>query len=278
MITISAFADEIGPDLKLQMDTCETHGIKHIDVRGIDNTNVSTMDLKKVQEYKKQMDDRGFAVACVGSPLGKISMDDDFGQHLEVLKHCAQIAHVFATPFIRIFSFYASKGKNILDQRQAVMDRMWAMTKVAELQDVVLLHENEANIYGAKPDGVKDLFATIKSKNFKGIYDPANFVVEGIAPYDDGWTKGLAELTDYFHIKDKKPAEHTCIPAGQGVGQIAQVFADLKKKNWSGIMTLEPHMSAAGQFAGFTGPDLFAQAVAGLKKMLDQAHLAYKKP
>lgn len=277
MITISAFADEIGPELKMQMDVCEANGVKCIDVRGIDNTNVSKMTIEQVKAYKKQMDDRGFTVPCVGSPLGKIRMDEDFGGHLDVLKHCCAVARAFGTRLIRVFSFYASNGQDIMSQRQAVMDRLWAMIKIAEAQDVVLMHENEKAIYGAKPDGVKDIFATIKSPHLEGIFDPANFVEEEVAPCTDGWAKGLDAVTDYFHIKDKVPGAPTCVPAGEGHGQIPQILADLKKRDWSGVMTLEPHMAAAGQFAGFSGPDRFAKAVEGLKRELTKAGLAFKK-
>jgi len=275
VITISAFADEIDSDLQVQMDVCESHGIKCIDVRGIDDKNASAMTLEEVAEYKKRMDDRGFTVPCLGSPIGKIKISDDFDAHLELLKHCCDVAEAFGTNLIRVFSFYASDGCNISEQRSDVMDRMAAMVAVAEAADAVLLHENENAIYGAKPEGVMDLFATIKSKHFKGIFDPANFVVEGVAPYDDGWRKGLAELTEYFHIKDKLPGGDTCVPAGDGAGQMADIFADLKARGWSGYMTLEPHMQSGGQFSGFTGPNLFAEAVKGLKNLCDASGILY---
>jgi len=276
MITFSAFADEIGDELQLQMDVCEANGVMCIDVRGIDGKNVSKMTPAEAAEYKMQMDDRGFSVPCIGSPIGKISIDDDFDEHLDLLKHCCDVAKAFGTDRIRVFSFYPSQGKQIADQRDEVMERMWKMVEVAEAADVTLLHENESGIYGETPAGVEDLFETIKSERFKGIFDPANFVVGGIAPYDDAWTQGLAELTDYFHIKDKKPDEKTCVPAGEGAGQIKEIFQDLKARTWQGYMTLEPHMAAAGQFSGFTGPELFAKAAAGLKRLCDEVGLEYK--
>jgi len=275
MATFSAFADEIAPDLTTQMDVCEANGVKCIDVRGIDNVNVSAFTVDQVREYKQRMDDRGFTVPCIGSPIGKIRIDEPFEPHLDLLKHCCEIARAFGSPRIRLFSFYPPEGGDIAEHRQKVMDQMLAMVRVAEDADVVLLHENEARIYGAKPDGVKDLFATIRSDHFGGIFDPANFVVEGIAPFDDGWSQGLAELTQYFHIKDKVPGEGPCVPAGQGNGQVREILADAKARGFDGYMTLEPHMKAAGQFSGFTGPDLFAQAVAGLKAVCDDVGLAY---
>jgi sugar phosphate isomerase/epimerase len=276
MITLSAFGDEIAPDLKTQMDVCEANGVRCIDVRGIDKVNVSQMPLEKVREYKRQMDARGFAVPCIGSPLGKIRMDEDFAAHLDMLKRTIEIGRAFGTDRIRVFSFYASKGAKIEAERAAVMTRLEAMVKVAEPAGAVLLHENERDIYGAKPAGVKDIFATIRSKALKGIFDPANFVVEGVRPFDEGWRAGLDALTDYFHIKDVVPGASTCVPAGEGKGQIPELFADLARRKWSGYMTLEPHMSAAGQFAGFTGPDLFAKAASALQAELRKAGMEYR--
>jgi len=275
MITISAFADEIGPSLDVQMDTCEANGVKCIDVRGIEGRNVSQLTLEEAAELKRRMDDRGFRVPCIGSPIGKINVSDDFAEHLELLRHCCRVAHAFGTDRVRIFSFYPSPGEDILDQRDAVMERMAAMVGVAEAEDAVLLHENEKAIYGATPAGVRDLFGTIRSARLKGIFDPANYVEEDVAPYDDGWAKGLAELTDWFHVKDKVPGQKACVPAGQGHGQFAEIFADVKKRGWSGYATLEPHLRAAEQFSGFTGPDMFAQAVEAFRGVLNAAGLEY---
>jgi sugar phosphate isomerase/epimerase len=231
------------------------------------------MSIAEVREYRKQMVDRGFKVPCIGSPLGKIRIDEDFGAHMDVLKHCCDVAKEFGTDLIRVFSFYPSPGADIGNQRGEVMERLEAMVSAAAAAGMVLMHENEKAIYGAKPEGVLDIFKTIKSPSLKGIYDPANYVEEGIAPFDDGWNKGLETISDYFHIKDKKPGAVTCVPAGEGDAQIPQLLGRLKERNWSGYMTLEPHMKKAGQFAGFTGPELFATAVAGLKGLLEKAGL-----
>ena len=274
MITFSAFADEIGPDLDLQMGTCQANGVMAIDIRGIDDINVSSMTLAQAGEYKKRLDDRGFTVPCIGSPLGKIKISDDFDAHLVLTKHTCDIAHAFGTGRIRMFSFYPTAGCDILDQRGEVMERLGKMIEVAEQMDTVMYHENESGIYGSSPEGFKDIFATFKTDRLKGIFDPANFVNDGFRPFDDCWVAGLAELTDAFHIKDKLPGEGVCVPAGEGAGQFAEIFADLATREFDDYMTLEPHLAAAGQFKGHTGPELFEKAVTALKKMLDQAGLA----
>jgi len=276
MITISAFGDEVDPDLRLQLDFCDSHGIRCIDIRGIDGVNVSKMTVAQARDYRQQMDDRGFRVPCLGSPLGKIRLDEDFDAHLDLTKHCCDIAEAFGTGAIRMFSFYAPRGQNIADHRGEVMDRLAAMVRVAEAAGMVLYHENERSIYGDVPERVKDVFSTIRSPHLKFLYDPGNLAVEGVAPYDEGWKKGLDALTEFLHIKDKVPGESTFVPAGEGQGQFPEIFRDLKARNWSGYMTLEPHMKAAGQYAGFSGPQMFSRAVAGLKRLLDQTGIQYQ--
>jgi sugar phosphate isomerase/epimerase len=275
MATFSAFADEIAPDLTTQMDVCESFGIRCIDVRGIDDTNVSAFTVAQAGEYARQMADRGFSVPCIGSPIGKIRIDEDLDAHLDLLKHCFEVASAFDCRRIRIFSYYGPEGGSIADCRGQVMDQMAKMVAAAEAAGMVLLHENESAIYGEGPDGVKDLFATITSESFQGIFDPANFVAHDIRPYDDAWTQGLAELTQYFHIKDKAPGEKACCPAGEGAGQFREILADAVARGYDGYMTLEPHLAQAGQFKGFTGPELFAKAVAGLQNVCDEVGMAY---
>jgi len=275
MATFSAFADEIAPDLPTQMDVCEQHEVRCIDVRGIDGVNVSAFTTEQAREYRKRMSDRGFSVPCIGSPIGKIRVDEPFDPHLELLKHCFEVADAFGTTRVRVFSFYGPEGGDVMDCREEVMRRLEAMAAAAESAGMDLMLENEKGIYGAKPDGVKDIFATIRSDRLQGVFDPSNYVEEGVAPYDEAWTRGLAELTHYFHIKDKVPGQGTCVPAGEGHGQIPEVLADAARRGFDGYLTLEPHLAASGQFAGFTGPDRFARAVEGLRKVCDRVGLAY---
>lgn len=276
MATISAFADEIDPSLDVQMAVCQSHGIRHIDVRSIDNVNVSMFTDDQARQYARRLADCGFAVPCLASPLGKIRIDQDLRAHMDLTRRCCEIAHIFGSPRIRVFSFYGPAGGSIADHRAAVMDALAEMAAIAAEARLVLLHENEKAIYGATPDGVKDIFAAVGGESFQGIFDPANFIEEDIDPLDDAWRQGLAKLTHYFHIKDKRNKQDpTCVPAGEGAGRIPEILADAKARGFDGVLTLEPHMQQAGQFAGFSGPERFARAVAGLKRACDAAGLKY---
>ena len=276
MVTFSAFADEIAADLATQMEVCLSNGIRCIDVRAIDEINVSKFTAASAREYAKQLAGEGFTVPCIGSPIGKIRIDEPFGPHLDLLKHCCEMAGVFESGYVRVFSFYGPEAGEIAEHRDKVMNQLADMVAVAEAADVTLLLENERGLYGSRPDAVKDIFATVKSERLKGLFDPANFVDAGVAPYDEAWTQGLAELTHYFHMKDWKYDAEVGSPVGEGDGQIPEILADAKNRGFDGYMTLEPHLVSGGQFSGFTGPELFAKAVSALKGLCDKVGLKYE--
>src|SRR5690606_20606824 len=109
---LSAFADEIDPDLKVQMDVLEEHGIEYIEMRGVNGKNVVEHTLDEIKEIKQQLDERGFKISAVGSPIGKIKITDDFAPHLDLFHHTLEIAKILEAPYIRMFSFFIPKGEN----------------------------------------------------------------------------------------------------------------------------------------------------------------------
>ena len=80
---------------------------------------------------------------------------------------------------------------------------------------------------------------------------------------------------EYFHIKDAKAKEKTIVAAGEGDGQIKSVLRDAVKREFEGFVSLEPHLAHAGQFQGFTGPELFVKAIRALKEILDSIGAEY---
>ena len=276
MITLSAFADEAAADLATQMDVLESVRVKAIDVRSIDGKNVSTFTNEQAGQYRRQMDDRGFRTACIGSPIGKIRLDEPMAPHMDALARCIEIAHIMGTPYIRVFSFFAPQGGDFTGARREVFDRLAMMLAAARKGRVILLHENEFDVYGRSATECLDIMKTFGGDHFKFIFDPANLVVGGIKPYDEAWTQGLGDLTFWFHIKDAVKGEPHCCPAGKGQGQFDKIFADLKRRRWAGTMTIEPHMGAWGQFGSFSGQDLFKLATTELQKLLDEYELDWQ--
>jgi len=66
---LSAFADEIDMNLKMQMDILEKHDIHYIEMRGVNGKGIVDYSLEEVKEIKKALDERGFKISSIGSQL-----------------------------------------------------------------------------------------------------------------------------------------------------------------------------------------------------------------
>lgn len=78
------------------------------------------------------------------------------------------------------------------------------------------------------------------------MFDPANFVQCGVDTLK-AW-EILAPYVDYMHIKDAI-ADGTVVPAGQGLGNVAEILKMYFAKDGE-VVTLEPHLKS---FVGLSG-------------------------
>jgi 3-dehydroshikimate dehydratase len=279
MFTISAFADEISPDPQQQIDVLKACGVRHIEFRSILGTNVLALSDLQVREFKALLDANGFRLSAIGSPIGKIRIDEPFEPHLEKFKRAIELCRLFETPNIRVFSYYPPEGTVDWPKwRGEVMSRLTRQCELAAAAGVRLVHENEHRIYGDSPDRVVDLLETLGKKffpkTFGAVYDAANYVFCGYDPWE-GWQR-TKEWTVHFHIKDWiAGAKHGSIP-GEGQGRIPESIADAVRRGYDGFATMEPHLLGGGPTGGVTGPELFPKAIAAFKRILEQAGAAYQ--
>ena len=214
---LSAFTDEYSNDFSAQIEGMLLNGVKYTEIRGVNGKNISEISLKEAGEIKKMLDDNGLAVWSVGSPLGKIKLNDDIDKHIELTKHVCEIANVLGTPRIRVFSFYVPDTSDIKPYSGQVFDYMEKMLKASEPYGVILCHENEKGIYGEKTEGVLDIMHQF-GNGYRCIFDPANFLQAGVTTYPDAFEK-LKDYIYYMHIKDCR-ADKSIAPAGKGEGKI----------------------------------------------------------
>nr|MBO2495109.1 xylose isomerase [Clostridia bacterium] len=277
---LSAFADEIDPDLKVQMDVLEQHGIGYIEMRGVYGRSIVEYSLDEVKDIKRKLDERGFKVSAVGSPIGKIGILDDFQPHLELFKHTIEIAKILETGYIRMFSFYIPRGDDPAKYRDEVLRRWEEFIKVARGTGLTLLHENEKGIYGDTAERCLDLMEALGCDYVRFTFDPANFVQCDVETYPHAFNL-LKDYIAYMHIKDALYSNHSVVPAGYGDGRVKDILAELYDMGYEGFLSIEPHL---GKFAGLEqleqgmvdpnlpegGPRLFGVAANALKKILSE--------
>jgi sugar phosphate isomerase/epimerase len=276
MILLSGFGDEISPDLEIQLDVLVSEGFSYLDLRSVNDINILKLTNKEIMDIKKRLDARGFKVSSIASPIGKISITDDFDTHLNDFMRAIQLAKYFETPYIRIFSFYIPKEEDPYKYREQVLRRMVELTQIAEKEGVLLVLENEKDLYGDNGARARDILEHVNSPHLRFLFDPANFVQVQVQPMTDAYPY-VKDFIEYVHIKDALMKTGEVVPPGEGDGELRALIAALKERNYSGFMSIEPHLEATGQYVGYSNPQLFRIAAQALKQLLSEAGVEWNK-
>lgn len=253
-IIISGFSDEIAPGFCQQLAAVQEFGVTHIELRAADGVNVADFTPRKLGEVRGRLDNAGVKVSSIGSPIGKVNIEDDFGAHMEKFKRTLEIQKELGAPYLRMFSFYLPEGEGPAACREEVFQRVGALVEEARRWDAVLLHENEKDIYGDNAPRCLELMEEFYGPHFQGVFDFSNFVEVGqdtLAAY-----RMLKPYTAYVHVKDCLAGEKRVVPAGQGDGHVKEILADLIGGGWRGFLSLEPHLT---DFAGLAALEKGAQ-------------------
>ena len=81
---LSAFSDEAGGGILNQISALKKNNLTHSELRGLDHGNISEYTAEQCKELRKILDDNGIGVSAIGSPFGKINIEDDFNSHFEI--------------------------------------------------------------------------------------------------------------------------------------------------------------------------------------------------
>ena len=275
-LILSGFGDEICDSFAGQLDAMAKLGLCHIDPRGIDGKNISELTPQEAAAAKRTLDERGFRVGCIGSPIGKYPIEQDFAPELERFQRTLDNTLTLGAGSMRIFSFFIPAGHTPEEYRDEVISRLNRLLEVSKGSGVTLLHENEHGIYGDTAARCLDLAQAITDERFGLIFDPCNFIFAGEEPYPYAY-ECLRGHISALHIKDGRTNPEQVVPAGHGEGHIPELLHALYESGFSGMATMEPHL---GKFTGLAqfesvlnlenmpegGADLFGFALNEFKK------------
>ncbi len=273
--TLAAFADEAGSDVEVQIRALQENGVPCLEIRGVGDKNITALTVDEAKELKKRLDDAGISVWSIGSPLGKISVGDEFAPHLDTFKHTLELSRVLGAGNIRMFSFFCPKGEAAYC-RDIVFERLHQFCAAAQGSGITLCHENEKGIYGDTADRCLDILRNFPA--IKAVYDPANFLQCGEDTIR-AWEL-LEPYIAYMHVKDVRE-DGVVVPAGQGHGRIPELLERYEKIGGQ-VLTLEPHLAVfkgldalengektkIGEFEYPSQRDAFDAAVNALKGLL----------
>ncbi|MFB7889405.1 sugar phosphate isomerase/epimerase family protein [Cellulosimicrobium cellulans] len=275
MWTLSGFADEISPDVETQCVVASELGLGFVELRSAWGTNVLDLDDGQRERVASLLRKHDLRVSSIGSPVGKIFVDEDFDAHLVRMRHAARVAQELEAPYVRVFSFFVRPGTDPGAWRDVVLRRMAALAEVARGAGVVLVHENEKDIYGDVPERCLDVVESVGSPHLALAWDSANFVQVGVRPFTDGYAL-LRPYLEYVQVKDALAATGAVVPAGRGDGQVPETVRALRDDGFDGFFSLEPHLSEAHSLGGFSGPELFTEAWEAFTTILDAEAVPFR--
>lgn len=237
----SGFGDEICKDFREQAQSLKKMGVYCIEPRQLDGKGIVDVTNDEAIKYKKLLDEEGVGVSAIGSPIGKINITDDFEEHFDKFKHVLDLAEIFGTKNIRVFSFFIPDGEEPVRYRPEVMKRLRRMLDEANRRGMILCHENEKSIYGEKPEYCLDILREFGGE-MRAVYDMCNFIMANAQPYPYSFNL-VKDYIEYVHIKDAD-AEHNICPAGEGIGSVYETLREVSELRGGKptYVTLEPHL------------------------------------
>lgn len=243
-ILISGFADEISSDFTKQLETVTKLGMSYISLRSADGKGIADYTEAEVKEtLLPRLEQFQVKVSSLGSPIGKVGVEDEegFEKQKKQLEELCRISRLLDCRYIRMFSFFIPEGKNPEDYRDTVLKKVREFLEIAKKYDVILIHENEKEIYGDTGTRCKELLDAMGDAHFQAAFDFANFVQCG-EDTEVCWEL-LRPYIAYIHIKDAVTANQENVVCGTGEGKIALLLKRaITEEGYEGFLTLEPHL------------------------------------
>ena len=318
-VLLSGFSDEAANEKTAvqQFAAFAAIGMKWFSLRFIDVgngiKNVMQLSDDEIAELKKMMGDYGLSVATIGSPLGKVKLNDfddgtsnryvPFDEYLssEVTRAC-ELAQAFDCKLIRGFSYYHPKGTKPEEHLDQACDQLGQIAEVCDKHGLTYGLEVEANLIGQTGQLMAQLHSQINHPALVTIFDGANIITQGFTA-DEVYAQYLAMKPGmgWLHIKDYHDPSPTgridhvdeaslknFVPADRGdcgheailrdlANYLPEMQARMAARGVPGVVCdLEPHVKGGGQFGGFSGPDGFGVAQRGLCRVLDYVGIGYE--
>ncbi len=257
-LKLGVINDEISQDLDHALAVARELGLQFVELRAMWNKNLMDLTEGEVKEARRLLTKYGINVSDIASPFMKVdapgfttkegqrdTFNARFGykEQPEVLERAMELARVFETDKIRVFSFWRiEKPAQVFDL--VVSDLRKALER-AKKRDIKLLLENEHDCNIATAAESVKLLGAIQDPYLGLNWDPGNAYAAGEKPYPGGYNLLPKNRILHMHVKDAKrnPATGESDWAAMGKGDIDYVgqFKALMRDGYSHAVSLETH-------------------------------------
>jgi len=283
---VAVINDEISQDFDHACSVvARDFGLQWIELRGMWNKNLTTMDANELAEAKRILAKYNLKVTDIGSPLFKVDWpgapvskqserrdqfhaEEDFKRQDTLLEHCIELAKMFGTDRIRCFDFW--RLDDVKPYRAAINDKLRTAARRCAKDGIVLLLENEMSCNTATGAEAAATLSEVREANFMLNWDPGNAATfPDTMPFPKGYDLLPKKRIGHCHAKSvtRKPdGKWEWAPVGEGAVDWAGQLRALKRDGYRFAVSLETHWRGAGTPEAST-----RVSFAGLKKALEQA-------
>ncbi len=270
---VSCFSDEIDPSLEVQIRVIKDLGLKHLEIRTVDDVNVMDLSDDKIWRIVRRTSEEGLTITCVSSPIGKDDVSIPVKDVLTQVRKACERADIFGCRYIRVFSFY--QGDRLRSEAFPLsVERLAAMAEEAERNDKILVVEGGEGTVCARSAYLRMALDKVSSPHLRCAFDPASFLAAGDNPLLESLPR-MEDLIEYVHIKDSKFDDVSRCVAGEGDCEIPGILDHLRDRR-DLVISLEPHLCYVGKRRGFSGESEFRRATKVLLSILDDLGIEYR--
>jgi sugar phosphate isomerase/epimerase len=252
----TGFADEAGGDIDTQIRATLELGWTNIESRNIDGKNIHDIADEAFDAVCEKLDRAGVRINCFGSAIAnwQKQITDPFDITLSEIDRAIPRMQRLGTRLVRIMSYAVLPDRAPDDQMEA--ERFERLREIvprfldAGIQPV---HENCMNYGGMGWPYTLRILENVPG--LKLVFDTGNPVFTDDRskpkpyPKQSAWEfyRNVKDHIAYIHIKDgvydsaQSAMQYT--HAGEGNGDVRRIVADLLASDYSGGISMEPHLS-----------------------------------
>ncbi|SEN86922.1 sugar phosphate isomerase/epimerase [Paenibacillus sp. OV219] len=279
---LGVITDEVSSDIITALDFAAANGLKHIEIRSVDNRNVLVLSDEEADRIRTEAQSRGLFISCIASPVFKCALDasrqvaegDRFNQaersvteHFAMLERALELGERLGTNRIRIFSFWREE-EPIARFEAEIVSHLTRAAKLAEERGMLLLLENEPSCNGGFAVEIARLAAVVQSPALRILWDPGNEQYGSKPSYPEGYS-AVREFIAHVHLKDvvlDAEGKPRAVPIGAGLVPYEAHFHALREDGYTGLFTIETHYIPEGG----TALEGTAMSLTGLNTLLER--------
>ncbi len=250
MFKLAVFTDEVSQDFERAVGLGKEYELEGIEIRSVWDKPPQNLSPEDIDRMKGMLEGTGIRICSIASPFFKcdIDSDEEYRQHLDILRKCIALGKAFDCSIIRGFAFWRKGDAEAVWDR--ILEKYQEPIKVLEEENVTLALENEGSTFLRTAGDVKKFLDDLKNEHLKAMWDPCNSLYSpeaGEVPYPDGY-QTIKDQMVHMHMKDSRVDPETgkraCCVVGEGdidwVGQFKALIDD----GYEGYVSLETHWRA----------------------------------